>query len=370
MPNIRLVYLDGCTNICKLPDGIEERVGPILADIVANCAPSEDGNHTIAVPEIPSAVLGEPLQHFLMHGRLPYEKPKPCWEPWDDYPEAVEVSPTLLLATSYKAADRLDIRGLVRAVERSVMADVAAGTVSLADVSVAFAGCPRMVSLCDNYLDMPRPRPQPPFNIRRELPALVAEHGVLFLICMFPDMDKRMRFDSIKIISDTRRCKKLARQSPICRHIVELTGKVSSNRSFETLSIITLRDVDEQRNDIKPADPSTWVPDINAIKEKQRCKPADCIEDITDSFCKIRETSISLVVCRKGCKLFSSNDAADNAFTLGIYAAFFGDCVGSFADARQSRDPKAPARGCAPDPPPPLMRPGPFEALSVCRETT
>ncbi len=206
---IHLVYAAG-SSIASLPPGIseqaiEERVGSLLASVVTSCAPDADGLHTLAVPKIPTAALGTPLHHYITHGMFTLRS---------------SATPPLLLAASYKAAERLDLTGLVRAVERAVMAAVAARDVQLEEVSVAFAGCPRLAGLCDNYLELPGVRPPPPFNITARLPALVAEHGTVFVMCnrSYPGN----MLDEIRIIADASRCRelfdiKICRD--VCRHL-------------------------------------------------------------------------------------------------------------------------------------------------------
>ncbi len=137
MPRLRLNYAVG-SSIISLPDGasqeaLGERIGSHLADLVTSC-------HNVAVHEIPSAALGAPLQDFLADGTL----------------GAAATSSPLLLAASYRAAVRLDIKGLVRAVERALMKGISKGNVRLAEVATAFAGCPRIAALCDwmCYLDL------------------------------------------------------------------------------------------------------------------------------------------------------------------------------------------------------------------------
>ena len=96
---IRLVFAKD-TAIATLPlpiteEMLEERLGPILAAAVTNCDPGWDGMYTIPIKEIPSAASGEPLTHFIIHGKLPSMSP-------------------ILLSTSYKAAECLDITKMVR----------------------------------------------------------------------------------------------------------------------------------------------------------------------------------------------------------------------------------------------------------------
>ena len=162
---IRLVFAKGST-VVKVPSVSEERVGPVLAAAMTACAPGDDGIHTVPVKEIPSAALGAPLKHFLAKGKLPL---------------SASASPHLL-SPSYKAAERLDIAEMVRAVERAAMDAIASGDVRIEELSSSFAGCPRIAALCDNYLSMPGTRAPPPFNPRSHLHRLAREHGAVLVI--------------------------------------------------------------------------------------------------------------------------------------------------------------------------------------------
>jgi hypothetical protein len=309
MPSIRLVYADGIVGVAGLPDGItdlEERLGPHLAAVVTSCAPNADDSHTIAVPEIPTAALGAPLRRFITHGKLG---------------SSPATTPPLLLAASYKAAERLDIKGLVRAVERAVMAAVAVGDVRLEEISAAFAGCPRIVSLCDNYLELPGIRTPPPFNITTHLPALVAEHGAVFIICAHPKVQgKGLSLGSINIVTDTRRCIELARNDSFCRQIVELSGDTDGM----PITLFSMPDSIENRDEVYPSCSGTWL--LGASAERPRwpgtritCTPQTLAKELKYYF---EDTTVTLAVCHEGRKLFSSNQAADTAFTSGMYAAY------------------------------------------------
>ena len=176
---------------CVAEQALEERVGPVLAAIMTSCAPGAEGHHTVSVLEIPTAALGgAPLKRFLAHGKL-----KPA------------ATPPLLLAASYKAAERLDIKGLVRAVERAVMAAVATGDVRLEEVALAFAGCPRIAGLCDNYLDLPGIRPPPATTApaSKSLSALATEHGAVFLLGKSPS-GKYATNETVWVLADVAAC--------------------------------------------------------------------------------------------------------------------------------------------------------------------
>ena len=62
------------------------------------------------------------------------------------------------------------------------MEAVAAGNVRLEDLAAAFAGCPRVTALCDNYLSLPGVRPPPPFNPCKHMQVLANEHGIVLVI--------------------------------------------------------------------------------------------------------------------------------------------------------------------------------------------
>jgi hypothetical protein len=293
MPCICLVYADGRSSIADLPPGIseqalEERIGPVLAGVVTGCTPSASGVHTIAVPEIPTAALGAPLRHYVSHGKL-------------------KTTPPLLLAASYKAAERLDLKGLVRAVERAVMAAVAVGDVRLEELSAAFAGCPRIVSLCDNYLELPGVRPPPPFNIATHLPALVAEHGAVFVMCnrSYPgDM-----LDEIRIIADASRCRELS-DIKICRDVCRHLEDTPPMRGSGKLIVLTLS---YPYHAVDPREPSTWLQGTKHV-ENIKCSDKKLFSVLRNGKAM---SNIALVVCSEGLMLFSVDEAAAFTFAHG-----------------------------------------------------
>ena len=165
---IRLVFAIGA-RVVALPDGLselalEDRIGPVLADIVTGCVPGKGGEdiHIIALPEIPSAALGEPLEHFMLTGKIPF----------------ASNTPTLRLVPAYKAADRLNMKHFVLEVERVAMSMVGYGALRLADVAKAFAGCVRIEALCENYLKLPGMSVPPPYDIS----LMAAQHGAIFVV--------------------------------------------------------------------------------------------------------------------------------------------------------------------------------------------
>ena len=87
---------------------------------------------------------------------------------------------TLLGRREIKAAERLGVAAMVRAVERVAIEAVASGDVRLEDL--AFAGCPHVAALCENYLAIPGVRAPPPFKISTHLPELAAAHGALLVV--------------------------------------------------------------------------------------------------------------------------------------------------------------------------------------------
>ena len=162
IPMLCLEYADGRKRtIGSLPmTDVEKRIGPILADMVMLLKATR---HAVKVPEIPTARQGAALQMYLATGRFPFS------------------FATLEKAPAYKAAERLDIKGFVLAVERRAMYAIAAGGVRLDAVAAAFAGCPRMEALCDNYMSHPGVvdgPPPPPYNIR----AMASEHGAILVV--------------------------------------------------------------------------------------------------------------------------------------------------------------------------------------------
>ncbi len=58
------------------------------------------------------------------------------------------------------------------------MQTIAAGGVRLAEVASAFAGCPRMEALCENYMDLPGMIKPPTYNIR----SMAAQHGAVLVV--------------------------------------------------------------------------------------------------------------------------------------------------------------------------------------------
>jgi hypothetical protein len=297
MPRIRLVFADGAC-VADLPDGIaeqalEERVGPILAAVVTSCAPDADGLHTVALPEIPTAALGAPLRHFLSHGKLPPPS---------------SATPPLLLAAAYKAAEWLDLKGLVRAVERAVMAVVATGDVQLEEVALAFAGCPRVAGLCDNYLELPGVRPPPPFNITTHLPALVAEHGALLLVGT-----NASHADEFWVLADIAACLQRTRIPPITRgkrndvfmHIAEHNAE--STGQTKGLYLFSMTDWEKDMTGfgaLHPGVNETW---ITEELEPEVVTPRALLKAFAT-------TTIDLVVDSQGKKIYSRHMLSD--FTL------------------------------------------------------
>ena len=228
------------------------------------------------------------------------------------------------LAAGYKAAERLDVKGFVRAVERAVMAAVAKGRVQLSELAVAFAGCPRIAALCDNYLDLPGVRPPPPFDIEERLPALVEEHGAVFLICMHVlGYGLPVSFGSVKIVTDVPRCRELASTCPICREIVEYIDPDDDDDDEEDgdpISVFTLPEGIEDRDMIYPSATGTWLHGTNMRGiTRHTCAPSELHDTIKHyAF----DTVVTLAVCREGRKLFSLDAKADTAFKSGVYAAF------------------------------------------------
>lgn len=98
---IRLVFSKGSC-IVKIPNIADshDRIGSVLAAL-DGCAPGTDGFHKVPVKEIPTPALGAPLKLFLAEGKLP--------------PSSTLGDASLLLAPSYKAAERLDIAAMGRA---------------------------------------------------------------------------------------------------------------------------------------------------------------------------------------------------------------------------------------------------------------
>ena len=312
---IRLVFAKG-SGVVKLPGGIpDDHVGPVLADLAA-CAPGADGFHKVPVKEIPTPALGAPLKHFLAEGKLP---------------PSTRADASLLLAPSYKAAERLDVMGLVRAVERAAMAAVASGDVSLEDLAAAFAGCPRVAALCDNYLTLPGIRAPPPFNIMRRLPALLAEHGVLLLLCTHDlHPSRKTVLDSVKVVADTQRCRELADRHTICHDVIELLERYAEwgtlSRRQGPLTILSIPSEIEEGDIIYPDMPDSWLPsgDRHPFSVSQFSGDFELLDaEIHQRY--HNDTRVTLAVDSTGQKLYSNNHAADQAYAKGIHRVFGGN---------------------------------------------
>ncbi len=240
---IRLVFAKG-SGVVKLPAGVpDERFGPVLAALAA-CAPGADGFHRVHVKEIPCAALGAPLKHFLADGKLP---------------PSARADATLLLAPSYKAAERLDVAAMVRAVERAAMAAVASGDVRIEDLAAAFAGCPRVAALCDNYLAIPGVRAPPPFKVSAHLPELAAAHGALLVVGTV--RLKHFSPDTFCVVADIGACSaRAASSSARDDHPKNVFAKVCKRTEGRAQGLCLFSSSDDltEFDDLHPKKNHTW----------------------------------------------------------------------------------------------------------------
>jgi hypothetical protein len=147
--------------------------------------------------------------------------------------------------------------GVVREVERAAMVSVAKGGVQLDQLASIFAGCPRIAALCDNYLKLPGVRPPPPFDIAVQLPALVAEHGVILLVA------RKELSDTFWIVADVNVCMRLRETRPaVFEQVatrVEEEGEIQG--VSRSLCIFTPCNYDiSDFEDIHPCYCTTWLP--------------------------------------------------------------------------------------------------------------
>ena len=290
---ILLVFAKG-SSVVKLPTGVpDERLGPVLASL-ESCAPGADGFHRVPVKEIPTAALGAPLTHFLAGGKLPLS------------------TSLLLLAPSYKAAERLDVAGMVRAVERAALAAVAAGDVRLKDLAAAFAGCPRVAALCDNYLSIPGIRAPPRFNIMTKLPELVDENGALMVACIRTYPGETL--DTVLLIADAQRCTELSSSVPVCKSICNhLEGCSVEPNTRGRFTVISLS---YPYMSVVPRDPDSWLIDASgASNHVTKCSPVELPALLRNGKAS---SYISIVACSEGYLLFSSDRGADVTYRRGF----------------------------------------------------
>lgn len=251
---IRLVFAKGSSDV-ELPAGDpDERLGPVLASLAAG-VPGEDGTHTVNVKEIPSAVLGTALTNFITNGKLP-----PSTDP-------------LLLAPAYKAAERLNIAGMVRAIEKATVASIAAGDVRIDEVAAIFVGCPRIAALCDNYLNMPGARPPPPFKLLDQLPDLAAAHGALLLVGT--RSSRYMVLDEFWVLADIATCHKHAREHGrrSCPRDIFCVVSLGNESRKSGLCLFTIKSVEDlsEFEELHPRNSETWITDDQGhASESQR----------------------------------------------------------------------------------------------------
>jgi hypothetical protein len=287
---IRLVFAKG-SSVVKVPSVSEERVGPVLAAALTACAPGDDGIHCVPVKEIPSAALGAPLKHFFANGKLSKK------------------IPPLLLAPSYKVAERLDIIKMVRCVERVAMAAVASGDVRLKDVAQAFSGCPRIAALCDNYLCLPGARLPPPHNLVSKLPKMAAEYGALMVVCNRTYPGETM--DEVRLVVDARRCEALSSTNAVCKDVCAILERTGSQPPPGCLAIIWLP---YPYKSVVPCDPSTWLP-LWGNNYIQPCHPSNLQALLKNGSAS---SYVSLIACSDGDLVYSSDKGMDLMHCKGL----------------------------------------------------
>ena len=148
---LRFVFADGGERHVMVrmdrekEDEEEARLGAVVCGLLGSSA-DEEGERTVRVTELKSAYCAAHLLDYLQEPVVDKE-----WSPKRYLMGSLDMEQ---LVQSYEAAQtstRLYVPGFVRAVERWIVRTVREGALSLDVVRAAFAVCPRVLSICDNY---------------------------------------------------------------------------------------------------------------------------------------------------------------------------------------------------------------------------
>ena len=191
------------------------------------------------------------------------------------------------------------MKRFVLAVERHAMLTIADGSVRLEEVAAAFAGCPRLEALCENYLTIPGVRRPPPNAVAASLASLTKKHGALLVV------GYNARYaDEFWVLADYVACTAAAKTSPrdVFAHVIERLEARSKG-----LCLFSMKDWEKDMTEcggVRPLSNKTW---ITEELEPEVVTPRALLKTF-------ERVTIDLIVDSKGVAIYSRNMLSD--FTL------------------------------------------------------